>query len=203
MPQFGTRIAPGWRKLTAHLGQVVSLMVCFLSFSSPPSRLRPSARVARAALVGVVLVVAGCGDDAERRAANLADARATLARETAIRNGLTKERHKLAGERKVHEWRAALLTGEYRPPLLLVADRSRIGRAFPSSGIRRLWRLWARRPKAMPWYDNATGALLAKLTNEKYDQLDKYINEQIAQQDRKIAEAEKYLQLVKSLNDGA
>lgn len=55
----------------------------------------------------------------------------------------------------------------------------------------------------MPWYDNATGALLAKLTNEKYDQLDKYINEQIAQQDRKIAEAEKYLQLVKSLNDGA
>jgi hypothetical protein len=178
------------------------LMARIFSLLSPSSPIRRAVYRIVAALLGVLPVFAGCGDDAERRAATVADAQATLAQERGIRGNLIKELKRLEGEHEVHLQRSALLTGELKPPLLFEADRSRIGSAIPSFGIRRLWRLWARRPAAMPWYDKSTGELLARELIKTYKQRTGEIEKQIAHQDRKIVEAEKYLKLVSSLDDG-
>jgi hypothetical protein len=191
----------------AHLGQVVSLMVRFLIPGTSCLPLRRATfgpqRFPAAALGSVFVLVAltsaGCTEKPSAPSSAVTDAAASLAREQAIREAMILQRKKLDGERVFHEFRARIIAGDLKPPVAAEKNTSTIVRALPSWGVRRVWRLWGRRPREMPWFDEGAGANMLSVTRKAYKLRDDVLNRQIEAQGRKIEEAKKYLDLVTSL----
>ena len=156
-----------------------------------------------AALVGAILLLSGCAEKPVAPSPAVTEAAAALAREQAIRDAMIREREKLEGERQFHLFRSQIIAGEVKPPIMTPETRSPIVRSLPSWGVRRLWRLWGRRTREMPWFDEGSGLRMKSLVRATYAARDDELAKQIALQDQKIVEAKKYLDLVKSLEDDA
>jgi hypothetical protein len=175
-------------------------MARFLIIRDFHSQARPNVGAARAAawvLAGAMSLVAGCGGEAEGPSPAVVDAEATLEREKSIRDGLALDLKKLAGEHEVHLFRAAIIAGEWKPPVPTGKCKSTLVRSLPSWGIGRAWRLWGRHPQKMPWYDGGLGSLMARSAKDKFKNDTRTIELRIAAQNKRIDEAKKYLELVK------
>ena len=130
------------------------------------------------------------------------DAEATLAREQGIRDGINQELKKLEGETQILLWRAAIIAGDLKPPVLIEDRKSQLLRLLPSWGIGRVWRLWGRRPEIMPWYNRTAGTRMHAATVARHNGFVRAVNQRIQAQEQRIDEAKKYLELVSSDDDG-
>jgi hypothetical protein len=151
----------------------------------------------------VILGMAGCGTPSTGPSQAVVDAEADLAREISIRDGLELEVKKLDGAKEIHLLRAQLISGEWRPPILVDRIASPIVRALPSWGILRCWRLWGRHPRQMPWFNEGVGYLMKNNTERKYEQDSRSLQRRLEAQEAKVSEAKKYLELVKSVGNEA
>jgi hypothetical protein len=169
---------------------------------SPTGRRVRGARLAAYAWIVPAMFVAGCGGNPQEQTAAMVDAQATLAREQAIRDGMNLELKKFEGEKTILLWRAAIVGGELKPPVLTEDKRSPLVRLRPSWGIGRVWRLWGRHPEAMPWYNQSVGSRMRTATEQRYAYLVNSVDQRMKAQDRRIEEAKKYLELITSASDG-
>jgi hypothetical protein len=177
-------------------------MVRFLLLQHFHSQARRSVATSLAAacvLAGLISLVAGCGGEVEQKSPAVADAEAALAREKSIRDGLVHDLKKLAGEHQVHVARAAIIAGEWKPPLPTGKSKSPLVRSLPSWGIRRVWRLWGRHPQEMPWYDSGLGSMMARSAKLKFEYDTRTVEVRIEAQNKRVDEAKKYLDLVKKI----
>jgi hypothetical protein len=180
-------------------------MVRFLLECRAGFQNRPAGGWARAAAFAVIvpaMFVAGCGESPTVQSPARKDAEATLAREQGIRDGMNLELKKLEGETTILLWRAAIIAGDLKPPVLAQYEKSQLARLLPSWGIGRVWRLWGRRPETMPWYNRTAGLRMHAATVARHDDFVSEVSQRIKAQDRRIDEAKKYLKLVTSDDDG-
>jgi len=198
--------------VSAHLGQVVSSMIRFLPIQDTSSSSAARAAAAPpprptvllpAALLGATLLLVGCTEKSATPSPAVTDAAAALVREQVIRDAMVGERKKLEGEKQFHLLQSRIIAGELKPTIMAAESRSPIVRALPSWGVRRLWRLWGRRAREMPWFDEGSGSKMKTNVENTYKARDDDLAKRILMQDRKIDEAKKYLDLVKSLDEDA
>jgi hypothetical protein len=162
-----------------------------------------TSRAATWALACLISLVAGCGGEPEGPSPAVVDAEAALEREKSIRNGLERDLKKLAGERQVYLARAAIIAGEWKPPVPTDKSKSTLVRSLPSWGIGRVWRLWGRHPQQMPWFDYGFGSQMTRSTNDKFNSDARTIELRIEAQNKRVDEAKKYLKLVKKVGKDA